>query len=121
MWMRLKQRVPVATISIGICSTKRIEINREYRNSIIPATAHSFVSDFRYTLVACAQAPGKFMLSYMPRVKAIHEFITVTPDGFRFRQQVFPSLNALFKWFKEHFRKQTGWLVDILLLRLLHI
>lgn len=33
-----------------------------------------------------------------------HEFITVTPDGFRFRSQVFDSITGLFKWFKEHFR-----------------
>lgn len=33
-----------------------------------------------------------------------HEYITVTPDGFRFRQQIFPSLSSLLRWFKEHFR-----------------
>lgn len=33
-----------------------------------------------------------------------HEFVTVTRDGFRFRQQMFDSVGSLFKWFKEHFR-----------------
>ena len=44
------------------------------------------------------------MLSYMPRHKARHEYITVHPDGFRFRRQNFESLSSLFKWFKDHFR-----------------
>lgn len=43
------------------------------------------------------------MLSYMLN-RCRHEYVTVTPDGFRFRQQMFDNLNALFKWFKEHFR-----------------
>lgn len=47
--------------------------------------------------------PGKFMLSYMLS-RCRHEYVTVTPEGFRFRQQMFDNLNALFKWFKEHFR-----------------
>lgn len=29
-----------------------------------------------------------------------HEFVTVTPDGFRFRKQNFESLGQLMKWFK---------------------
>lgn len=48
--------------------------------------------------------PGKFLISYLPRNKVKHEFVTVTPDGFRFRGQIFDSVGALFKWFKEHFR-----------------
>ena len=62
-----------------------------------PGKIHYFVS-------ASKDLPGKFMLSYMPRAKARHEFITVLPEGFRFRQQTFDSLSSLFKWFKEHFR-----------------
>ncbi len=57
-----------------------------------------------YFMAASKEFPGKFMISYMPRNKARHELITVTPDGFRFRQQNFDSLGGLMKWFKEHFR-----------------
>ncbi|KAM7281590.1 hypothetical protein ISCGN_006512, partial [Ixodes scapularis] len=35
---------------------------------------------------------------------ARHEYITVTPDGYRYRQQMFHSVGSLFRWFKEHFR-----------------
>ena len=48
--------------------------------------------------------PGKFLLSYLPRTRCKHEYITVTPEGFRFRGQVFDTVGLLFRWFKEHFR-----------------
>ena len=44
------------------------------------------------------------MLSYLPRTKARHEYVTITPDGFRFRKNSFESVGLLVKWFKEHFR-----------------
>lgn len=48
--------------------------------------------------------PGKFLLSYLPRNRCRHEYITVTPEGFRFRAQMFSRVNDMFRWFKEHFR-----------------
>ncbi|CAG0900948.1 unnamed protein product [Cyprideis torosa] len=57
-----------------------------------------------YLLTASKDFPGKFMLSYCPRSKVVHEFVTVTPDGFRYRGQVFESFNNFLRWFKEHFR-----------------
>ncbi|XP_044731246.1 transcription elongation factor SPT6 isoform X2 [Chrysoperla carnea] len=61
-------------------------------------------SKIHYFISASKNYPGKFLLSYLPRVKCRHEYVTVTPEGFRFRQQMFDSVTALFKWFKEHFR-----------------
>lgn len=58
-----------------------------------------------YILSAAKQYPGKFLLSYMPRTKARHEYITVNPDGIRYRGNNFHSLNSLMRWFKEHFRE----------------
>jgi len=58
-----------------------------------------------YCVTASVDLPGKFLLSYLPRVKVKHEFFTVTTEGFRFRQQMFSSLNSLVSWFKEHFRE----------------
>ncbi|XP_053981515.1 transcription elongation factor SPT6-like [Hylaeus volcanicus] len=57
-----------------------------------------------YILSAAKNYPGKFLLSYLPRVRCRHEYITVTPDGFRYRGQMFSRVNDLFRWFKEHFR-----------------
>jgi hypothetical protein len=46
--------------------------------------------------------PGKFLLSYMVRLKAKHEYISITPDGYKFRHQVHKSFNVLVNWFKKH-------------------
>lgn len=51
--------------------------------------------------------PGKFLLSYQPNTKAFHEYITVTPEGYRYRSNNFKSINALFKWFKAHFNDRS--------------
>ena len=40
------------------------------------------------------------MLSYIPRDKVRHEFVSVTPEGFRFRKQNMDSVGQLIKWFK---------------------
>ena len=37
-------------------------------------------------------------------MQAKFEFVTVTPEGLRYRSTLFPSLSPLVKWFKEHFR-----------------
>lgn len=44
------------------------------------------------------------MLSYLPRTRCRHEYVTITPDGYRFRGQMFSRVTDLFRWFKEHFR-----------------
>ncbi|KAL1451080.1 hypothetical protein WDU94_003374, partial [Cyamophila willieti] len=70
-------------------------LRAEKRNN--PNKIHYFVSLSR-------NYPGKFLLSYLPASRSRHEFLTVTPDGFRFRSQNFDSVSQLFRWFKEHFR-----------------
>ncbi|XP_076167976.1 transcription elongation factor SPT6 [Ptiloglossa arizonensis] len=57
-----------------------------------------------YIISAAKNYPGKFLLSYLPRVRCRHEYVTVTPDGFRYRGQMFSKVSDLFRWFKEHFR-----------------
>ncbi|XP_015605093.1 transcription elongation factor SPT6 isoform X2 [Cephus cinctus] len=57
-----------------------------------------------YIISAAKSYPGKFLLSYLPRVRCRHEYVTVSPEGFRFRGQMFGRVNDLFRWFKEHFR-----------------
>jgi len=57
-----------------------------------------------YFLSPSKQMPGKFALAYLPRSKVIIEFVTVTPEGIRYRKNVFRSLASLMKWFKDHFK-----------------
>ncbi|XP_041097249.1 transcription elongation factor SPT6 isoform X2 [Polyodon spathula] len=57
-----------------------------------------------YYMSACRELPGKFLLGYQPRGKPRIEFVTVTPEGYRYRSQIFPSVNGLFRWFKDHYQ-----------------
>ena len=77
---------------------------REIAEDLLKTEKRSHPGKIHYFVSASKELPGKFMLSYMPRNKARHEYITVLPDGFRFRQTTFESVSSLFKWFKEHFR-----------------
>ncbi|KAL0973192.1 hypothetical protein UPYG_G00200120 [Umbra pygmaea] len=58
-----------------------------------------------YYVSACRELPGKFLLGYQPRGKPRVEFVTVTPEGFRYRAQIFPTVNGLFRWFKDHYQE----------------
>lgn len=58
-----------------------------------------------YFISACKDLPGKFILGYQPRGKPRVEFVTITPDGFRYRSQIFPTVNGLFRWFKDHYQE----------------
>ncbi|KAH9493338.1 Transcription elongation factor SPT6 [Dermatophagoides farinae] len=60
-----------------------------------------------YIVSASKEFPGKFLLSYQPNQKAFHEFITATPDGFKYRNNMFKSINTLFKWFKDHYKDHS--------------
>lgn len=55
---------------------------------------------FRFYL---QKLPGKFLLYYLPKKTVRFEYVTVTPEGYRFRKQMFETLGSLLKWFKEHF------------------
>ncbi|NP_660094.1 transcription elongation factor SPT6 [Danio rerio] len=57
-----------------------------------------------YYISACRDLPGKFLLGYQPRGKPRIEYVTITPDGFRYRSQIFPTVNGLFRWFKDHYQ-----------------
>ncbi|XP_055370819.1 transcription elongation factor SPT6 isoform X2 [Condylostylus longicornis] len=56
-----------------------------------------------YFFSASKNYPGRFLLSCLPKTKCRHEYVTVMPEGFRYRGQIFDSINSLLKWFKEHF------------------
>ena len=77
---------------------------RERADEVIKDDKKKNPAKIHYFVTASREFPGKFMLTYLPRTHTKHEFITVTPEGFRFRGQVHDSLATLFRWFKEHFR-----------------
>ena len=65
---------------------------------------YMFVFRIPYFISATKQYPGKFLLAYMPRTKPRNEYVTITPDGYKYRQKKFHSLNSMMRYFKEHFR-----------------
>jgi len=67
-------------------------------------TVHICCFRIPYYLSYSTQYPGKFLLSYLPRKSTRHEFVTVTPEGIRYRSRTFPALASVVRWFKEHFR-----------------
>ena len=57
-----------------------------------------------YFFSASLQYPGKFVLAYQPGMKPKMEFVTVVPEGFRYRGEVHSSINDLINWFKGHYK-----------------
>lgn len=57
-----------------------------------------------YFFSASKKHPGMFCLGYQPGSKPRIEYVTVTPDGFRYRSQIHDGVNELIKWFKEHYQ-----------------
>ncbi|KAK0178826.1 hypothetical protein PV327_007674 [Microctonus hyperodae] len=64
----------------------------------------AFPKEIPYIMSAAKNYPGKFMLSYLPRDTCKHEYVSVTPEGFRYRGQMFSRVNDFIRWFKQHFR-----------------
>ena len=61
-------------------------------------------SKIPYYLTACVKRPGFFYLVYLPRKTVVWEYVTISPNGFKYRDHGFMSLNQLLAWFKVHFR-----------------
>lgn len=46
--------------------------------------------------------PGIFILSYIRTTNPHHEFIAIHPKGFKFRKQIFNSVEQLVAYFQNH-------------------
>ncbi|KAL6060672.1 Transcription elongation factor SPT6 [Balamuthia mandrillaris] len=57
-----------------------------------------------YFIGRSKEYPGKFLLYYMPGRNPKHEYISVTPEGFRFRGKMMPGAEQLIRWFKKHYK-----------------
>lgn len=58
-----------------------------------------------YFLCPSKEYPGKFLLAYLPKNKVRHEYISITPLGYRFRKNIFTSIGQLLRWFKENYHR----------------
>ncbi|CAH2250199.1 transcription elongation factor SPT6 [Pararge aegeria] len=78
---------------------------RDKAEEILKEEKAKNANKIHYVISAAKNHPGRFLLSYLPRSRCTHEYVSVTPDGYKFRQRMFDSLGGLLKWFKEHFRE----------------
>lgn len=65
-------------------------------------------SKIPYCLSSIAKYPGSFYLAYMPHQTAHFEIFSVKPDGLKFRHNVFPTLDRMIGWFKNHYKEQVS-------------
>ncbi|XP_074640844.1 transcription elongation factor SPT6-like [Tubulanus polymorphus] len=78
--------------------------NKEILDKMLKDEKRKFPTKIPYYFSPTKSYPGKFYLSYMPRIKARHEFVSITSNGLKYRNHMFHSINSLVRWFKEHFR-----------------
>ena len=57
-----------------------------------------------YYFSASKQLPGKYVLVYQPTSKSKIEYVSLTPEGYRYRGLIHSDVNSLLKYFKEHYR-----------------
>ncbi|KAH8341802.1 hypothetical protein KR074_006796 [Drosophila pseudoananassae] len=81
---------------------------REFMEGILRDEKTRDPKKIHYFFTASRSMPGKFLLSYLPKTKVRHEYVTVMPEGYRFRGQIFDSVNSLLRWFKEHWLDPTA-------------
>ncbi|KJE95186.1 hypothetical protein CAOG_08908 [Capsaspora owczarzaki ATCC 30864] len=60
-----------------------------------------------YKLALVPDKPGRLLLAYLPSHSVRHEYVSLTPDGFRFRGHGFALIAKLIAWFKVHFNDPT--------------
>jgi len=46
--------------------------------------------------------PGNFVLSYIRNTNPHHEYVNIHPKGFKFRKQVFETIELLVAYFQKH-------------------
>ena len=99
---------PMASLARDVLSHKYYKDteggNRTTLEEMLKAEKTKNPKRIPYFLTSSKDAPGRFLLGYMPRVKPRVEYVSVTPDGYKYRGRIHANLNALFRWFKEHFR-----------------
>ena len=90
--------------------------NFEYIEAQLRTAKKQNPSTIPYMFTPTARQVGKFMLSYMPGSRAVHEYVTVTPRGFRYRHRAngreFVSLAAMLQWFKAHYSEPVDNVQD---------
>ncbi|KAK0416608.1 hypothetical protein QR680_012588 [Steinernema hermaphroditum] len=98
---------PMANYAQEIISHKyAVDLKAEQREAIerrLSEEKRQTPKRIPYVFCPSVELPGKFVISYLPRVRPKHEYMTVTPEGIRFRGRTFQTLDNLLGWFKNNF------------------
>ncbi|CAH8839646.1 unnamed protein product [Trichobilharzia szidati] len=62
-----------------------------------------------YFLSSTKERPGYFILAYLPNKNPHFELFSIRPDGFKFRKLIFPTLDRMITWFKEHYNDAVNY------------
>ncbi|CAH8510288.1 Transcription elongation factor SPT6, variant 2 [Schistosoma haematobium] len=62
-----------------------------------------------YFLSSTKERPGYFILAYLPNKNPHFELFSTRPEGFKFRQLIFPTLDRMITWFKEHYNDAVNY------------
>jgi len=57
-----------------------------------------------YKIGVSTDYPGRYVLYYVPNKNVRKEYISVLPNGFKFRNKIFSSANKLVDWFKQNWK-----------------
>jgi transcription elongation factor SPT6 len=99
---------PMACFAIEIKQFKYFQHaqggKREVLESLLQEEKKKQPNKIHYYLAPSTEMPGKYALAYLPKHKVVIEYVTVTPEGIRYRKNMFRSLGSLLRWFKEHFK-----------------
>ncbi|XP_023035095.2 transcription elongation factor SPT6-like [Drosophila willistoni] len=81
---------------------------RDYMEQVLRDEKAKDPKKIHYFFTASKSMPGKFLLAYLPKTNVLHEYVTVMPEGYRFRGQIFESVESLLCWFKMHSTGSTA-------------
>ncbi|XP_049849266.1 transcription elongation factor SPT6-like [Schistocerca gregaria] len=81
------------------------EVSKEEIERSIREEKSAQPSRIPYYITPSEKHPGRFLLVYAPTNNSVlSEYISLVPEGFRFRQKVHSTPDKLIIWFKKHFR-----------------
>ena len=77
---------------------------KEAISELLKADKEAQPARIPYYLTHMKGYPGRFLFSYMPTQRPKHEVVSIKPNGYKFRDQIFTSPNDMLRWFKQHYR-----------------
>ncbi|VEL44173.1 unnamed protein product, partial [Protopolystoma xenopodis] len=82
--------------------------DREILSAILAQEKEANPDRIPYFLSTLKEPPGYFLLAFMPNRRAHFDSFSIRPEGFRYRDYIFPTLDRMIAYFKEHYNDQAS-------------